>query len=74
MPRHHAAQADHAVPFEIRAFAVRDLGLDLAQRRYLTDTGDLTFGIGTVFVMDPDGNVMEFVNPARGIFAQMPPL
>lgn len=49
-------------------------GLDLAQRRYLKDAGDLAFGIGTVFVMDPDGNVLEFVDPARGIFARVPPL
>lgn len=49
-------------------------GLELAQRRYLTDAGDLSFGIGTVFVADPDENVVEFVDPARGIFATVPPV
>lgn len=49
-------------------------GLDLAQRRYLKDAGNLAFDIGTVFVMNLDGNVMEFVDPAGGMFARVPPL
>ena len=49
-------------------------GLDLAQRRYFKDAGDLAVDIGTVFVINPDGNVMDFVDPARDIFARVPPL
>ncbi len=30
---------------------------------------DLDFGIGTIFCNDPDGNVVEFVDVTRGIFA-----
>jgi catechol 2,3-dioxygenase-like lactoylglutathione lyase family enzyme len=37
-------------------------------RRALTDSTDLGFGIGTVLVLDPDGNVVEFVDRNRGIF------
>jgi catechol 2,3-dioxygenase-like lactoylglutathione lyase family enzyme len=29
----------------------------------------LDFGIGTIFVYDPDGNVIEFVQKGRGLFA-----
>jgi catechol 2,3-dioxygenase-like lactoylglutathione lyase family enzyme len=29
----------------------------------------LDFGIGTIFLYDPDGNVIEFVEKGRGIFA-----
>lgn len=34
---------------------------------------ELDFGIGTVFVRDPDGNVIEFVQKGRGIFAAFDP-
>ena len=34
----------------------------------LADSSDLTFGIGTIFVFDPDNNLVEFVDPTRGIF------
>ncbi len=40
-------------------------------RRDITGTGDLAYGIGTIFVEDPDGNIVEFVDPSRGIFAQV---
>ena len=33
----------------------------------------LDFGIGTVFVRDPDGNLIEFVERKRGIFGQHDP-
>ncbi len=39
-----------------------------AERKTLTDSSDLSFGIGTVFVFDPDNNLLEFVDPTRGIF------
>lgn len=40
-------------------------------RRDITDTSDLTYGIGTIFVEDPDGNIIEFIDPSRGIFAEV---
>ena len=40
-------------------------------RRNITDTTDLTYGIGTIFVEDPDGNILEFIDPSRGIFAEV---
>jgi len=40
-------------------------------RRNITDTSDLTYGIGTTFVEDPDGNIVEFIDPSRGIFAEV---
>jgi catechol 2,3-dioxygenase-like lactoylglutathione lyase family enzyme len=42
---------------------------DQKQHRHLTSADDaLDFGIGTVFVEDPDGNVVEFVQHGRGVF------
>ncbi|AMB44841.1 VOC family protein [Methylobacterium sp. J-043] len=39
----------------------------------VTDAGDpLDFGIGTLFVADPEGNTIEFVEPDTGIFAEVP--
>jgi hypothetical protein len=40
------------------------------KRRELTDASDLTFGIGTVFITDPEGNVIEFMQADRGVFAK----
>ncbi len=31
---------------------------------------DLSFGIGTLFVRDPDGNLVEFVRLGKGIFSE----
>jgi hypothetical protein len=28
----------------------------------------LNFGVGSLFVRDPDGNVIEFLQPGHGIF------
>ena len=33
--------------------------IDATKRRELTDASDLTFGIGTVLVTDPEGNIVE---------------
>lgn len=43
-----------------------------AQRRHeVTSTDDpLTEGIGTLFLDDPEGNTLEFVERERGIFAE----
>lgn len=50
----------------LRPFQV-ELGAG-GRRKDLVDADDLSFGIGTVFVSDPDGNVLEFVDIGRGIF------
>lgn len=45
-------------------------GLNLAERRTVTSKADpLDFGIGTLFVEDPDGNIVEFAQVNRGIFS-----
>ena len=45
------------------------MALDNAQPHYLQDAeGSLSYGLGTVFVNDPDGNVVEFIQLDRGIF------
>lgn len=36
------------------------------------ETDSLTHGIGTVFVADPEGNIVEFVQADVGIFAEYP--
>jgi catechol 2,3-dioxygenase-like lactoylglutathione lyase family enzyme len=46
--------------------------VDQEERHYITSLDDpLDFGIGTVFVEDPDKNVIEFVQVGRGIFADV---
>lgn len=43
---------------------------DQKHHRAITSADDpLDFGIGTVFVQDPDGNVVEFIEHGRGVFA-----
>ena len=44
-------------------------GLDPSERRDLASSEVLNFGIGTVFVIDPSGNVVEFMQRDFGIFA-----
>jgi catechol 2,3-dioxygenase-like lactoylglutathione lyase family enzyme len=44
--------------------------IDATKRRELADASDLTFGIGTVFITDPEGNVIEFMQADRGVFAR----
>ena len=53
----------------LRPFQV-ELGMD-GGRKELLDSSDLSFGIGTVFVSDPDGNIVEFVDVDRGIFKEV---
>ena len=45
-------------------------GFGIDERRDVTLDGDLSFGIGTVFVADPDGNMIEFVQANLGIYGQ----
>lgn len=51
---------------EIEPFQVALTG---ARRAVVARDQPLDFGIGTLFVCDPDGNVIEFVQKGRGIFA-----
>jgi transcriptional regulator with GAF, ATPase, and Fis domain len=44
--------------------------IDATKRHELTDVSDLNFGIGTVFITDPEGNVIEFMQADRGVFAK----
>ena len=45
---------------------------DQAQRHDITSAEDpLEFGIGTIFVEDPDGNTLEFIQANQGIFAEI---
>lgn len=46
------------------------LSLESLEPKYVHDPhDDLSYGIGTLFVNDPDGNVVEFIDVNRGIFA-----
>jgi catechol 2,3-dioxygenase-like lactoylglutathione lyase family enzyme len=45
-------------------------GLDWSQRDITDESSSLDWGLGTLFVRDPDGNAIEFVQDGRGIFAQ----
>jgi hypothetical protein len=48
------------------------LSLSNPEPRYVQDPHDkLTYGLGTLFVNDPDGNVLEFVDVTKGIFAEV---
>ena len=47
--------------------------IDFSKRQDVTAADQpLEFGIGTVFVLDPAGNVVEFIQRDRGIFAKIP--
>ena len=39
-----------------------------AQRPVTDPDDDLIFGVGSLFVRDPDGNLIEFVQSGRGIY------
>ena len=48
------------------------LTVDQAERHEIVRPDDpLSFGIGTIFVEDPDGNTVEFLQRDRGISAQI---
>jgi catechol 2,3-dioxygenase-like lactoylglutathione lyase family enzyme len=48
------------------------LTVDQARRHAITSADDpLDFGIGTIFVEDPDGNTVEFLQTDRGISAEI---
>ena len=74
LARHVALETDdlEAVVDELLAQGLKPFQGDITatKRKPLTDSSDLTFGIGTVFVFDPDMNLVEFIDRRRGIFLQ----
>ena len=44
-------------------------GLDWSHRDVADPGVSLDWGIGTLFVLDPDGHAVEFIEAGRGIFA-----
>lgn len=63
------AAAAHLLARGLRPYQVT---VDQLHRREITAPDDpLDFGIGTVFVDDPDGNSVEFLQRTRGITAEI---
>ncbi len=63
------AAAAHLLACGLRPYQVT---VDQLQRREITAPDDpLDFGIGTLFVEDPDGNSVEFLQRDRGITADV---
>lgn len=75
LARHFALESDdlEGVVEGLLAAGLKPFQADLTaqHRKELADASDLTFGIGTVFVFDPDGNLVEFVDPTRGLFPEV---
>lgn len=46
--------------------------LQWESRDITDDAASLDWGIGTLFIRDPDGNAIEFIQAGRGIFAEHP--
>jgi catechol 2,3-dioxygenase-like lactoylglutathione lyase family enzyme len=74
--RHVALQVDNLrelLPRLLTA-SLKPFQVDIKMRKKpLTDPNDdLSYGTGTIFVSDPDGNLFEFVQVGRGFFAQEP--
>ena len=70
--RHLALQVERleAVVARLLQHGLHPYQLSVTQSgRHLIETADdtLAFGIGTVFIEDPDGNSVEFVQEGRGI-------
>ena len=61
--------ARHLLACGLRPYQVT---VDQAQRHDVVSPDDpLAFGIGTLFVDDPDGNTVEFLQRDRGITAEI---
>ena len=75
LARHFALESDdlEGVVNGLLAAGLKPFQADITgeHRKELTDSHDLTFGIGTIFVFDPDNNLVEFVDPTRGLFPEM---
>lgn len=56
--------AAHLLAHGLRPY---QLTVDQAHRHDVAAGDPLDFGIGTLFVEDPDGNTVEFLEPGRGI-------
>ena len=77
IPRSGAHLAIHVEQLEAVRDRLLEAGLQPYQQamdwgiREITSPSDtLDWGIGTLFVDDPDGNTIEFVQAQRGIFAE----
>lgn len=70
--RHVAFQVDdlHEVVVRLLQASLKPYQLNIQmQQKVLTDSNDdLSYGTGTVFVSDADGNLFEFVQIGRGLF------
>jgi catechol 2,3-dioxygenase-like lactoylglutathione lyase family enzyme len=63
------AVAAHLLRHGLQPYQVN---VDQSTRISVTGVDDpLDFGIGTIFVEDPDGNSIEFLQPDRGITAEI---
>jgi catechol 2,3-dioxygenase-like lactoylglutathione lyase family enzyme len=63
------AIVSHLLSHGLRPYQVT---VDQGQRHEIVSLDDpLDFGIGTIFVEDPDGNSVEFLQPDRGITAEI---
>jgi catechol 2,3-dioxygenase-like lactoylglutathione lyase family enzyme len=71
--RHVALQVDNLNELFLRLLtaSLKPYQVDIQMRKkLLTDPNDdLSYGTGTIFVADPDGNLFEFVQIGRGLFA-----
>jgi glyoxylase I family protein len=76
--RHVALQVDNLNELLSRLLAasLKPFQVDIQmQKKPLTDPNDdLSYGTGTIFVFDSDGNLFEFVQIGRGLFAHEPDL
>jgi glyoxylase I family protein len=76
--RHVALQVDNLQELLSRLLAasLNPFKVDFEMRKKpLTDLNDdLSYGTGTIFVSDPDGNLFEFIQIGRGLFAHEPDL
>ncbi len=74
--RHVALQVDNLKDLLARLLNASlnpyQLDIELRQKRLTDPNDDLSYGTGTVFVSDPDGNLIEFVQIGQGLFAHEP--
>ena len=47
---------------------VTQVGFDGGERAVTSPDDPMDFGVGSLFVRDPDGNLIEFLQPGHGIF------
>jgi catechol 2,3-dioxygenase-like lactoylglutathione lyase family enzyme len=75
LARHFALESDdlEGVVDGLLAAGYKPFQVDITgqHRKELADSNDLTFGIGTIFIFDPDNNLVEFVDRTRGLFHEV---